>query len=316
MLAEVQHQTEGVKFLQRFVEGKIVSPLMLVGPEGVGRRFSVIKAAQEAFCSGTHEVNCPCSSCYTINKGIHPDVITLAAGDKDIGIDSIRGIIDSAKNYPSVANIRCFIIDGADRFTVPAANAFLKVLEEPPARSRFFLITKTTERVIPTILSRCGQVRYFPLPDDFVLSIVSQYEEDSTKSLVYTRMSEGSAGNAIQYWGSGKLTLRDQVVKTISLAVEKDLPSLFSAVDAMNQDSSLALKFLEQIISDVLIVSVDPTRAINIDRVDDLKKLEKKASLQAWSKLAKKVKDLQGQSKMVRLNIPFHLKTLLVESFL
>jgi DNA polymerase-3 subunit delta' len=289
---------------------------MLVGPEGVGRRFSVIKAVQEAFCIGTHESGCPCSSCYTINKGIHPDVITLAAGEKDIGVDSIREIIDAAKNYPSVSNIRCFIIDGADRFTIPAANAFLKTLEEPPARSRFFLITRTTERVIPTILSRCGQVRYSPLPDTFVLSIVQRYEEDSVKALVYTRMSEGSVGNAIQYWGSGKLTLRDQILKTLLLAVEKDLPSLFSSIDAMNQDLSLALKFLEQVLSDVLIIHVDPTKIINTDRLDDLKKLEKKAILQVWAKIARKIKDLQIQYRMTRINISFHLKAVLIESFL
>jgi len=316
MLAEVQYQAEGVRFLRRFVEGQLVSPLMLVGPEGVGRRFSVIKAVQEAFCIGTHESGCPCSSCYTINKGIHPDVITLAAGEKDIGVDSIREIIDAAKNYPSVSNIRCFIIDGADRFTIPAANAFLKTLEEPPARSRFFLITRTTERVIPTILSRCGQVRYSPLPDTFVLSIVQRYEEDSVKALVYTRMSEGSVGNAIQYWGSGKLTLRDQILKTLLLAVEKDLPSLFSSIDAMNQDLSLALKFLEQVLSDVLIIHVDPTKIINTDRLDDLKKLEKKAILQVWAKIARKIKDLQIQYRMTRINISFHLKAVLIESFL
>jgi DNA polymerase III delta prime subunit len=316
MLAEVQYQAEGVRFLRRFVEGQLVSPLMLVGPDGVGRRFSVIKAVQEAFCTGTHESGCPCSSCYTINKGIHPDIVTLAAGEKDIGVDSIREIIDAAKNYPSVSNIRCFIIDGADRFTIPAANAFLKTLEEPPARSRFFLITRTTERVIPTILSRCGQVRYSPLPDTFVLSIVQRYEEDSVKALVYTRMSEGSVGNAIQYWGSGKLTLRDQILKTLLLAVEKDLPSLFSSIDAMNQDLLLALKFLEQVLSDVLIVHVDPTKIINTDRLDDLKKLEKKAILQVWAKLARKIKDLQIQYRVTRINISFHLKAVFIESFL
>jgi len=316
MLEEVQHQKEGVKFLQRFVEGSLVSPILLLGPEGVGRKFSVLKAAQEAFCIGTHKSDCPCSSCYTIAKGIHPDIITLAAGEKDIGIDDIRGIISEAKNYPSVSKVRCFIIDGADRFTVSAADAFLKTLEEPPARSRFFLISETASRMLPTILSRCGQVRYVSLPEAFVLSVVQRYEEDSAKAFVYARMGEGSAGRAVYYWGSGKLILRDQVIRVLQSALDKDLPSLFSSIDTMNRDLVLAIKFLEQILHDILIVSVDPKKVIHSDRLEDLEKLGKRAPLLVWFKLARKVKDLQVRHQATKLNIPFHFKTILVESLL
>jgi DNA polymerase-3 subunit delta' len=313
MLTEIQHQTEGVKFLKRFVEGRLVSPLLLIGPSGVGRRFSVLKAAQEAFCTETREPECPCSSCYTINKGIHPDVITLPATEKDIGIDDIRQVINEAKSYPSVSNVRCFVIDGADRFTIPAANAFLKTLEEPPARSRFFLIAEDIDRVLPTIRSRCGLVRYLPLPEAFVLSIVQRYEE-SAKALVYTRMGEGSVGDAIRYWGAGRLTLRDQILNVLQLALKKDLPLLFSAVDTLDRDLLLALKFLEQILHDVLIVRVDTTKAIHADRLDALKELGKKVTPRIWSGLARKIKDLQVRHRTTRLNLPFHFKTILVET--
>ena len=210
MLADVRHQTEAVRYLRRFVDGALTSPVLLVGASGVGRRFSVQQAVSEAFCMGERAPKCDCYSCLTIIQGTHPDFVTLTADSKDIGVDAVRDLTAKARDYPSVASMRCFLIDGADRFTVPAANALLKTLEEPPAKSRFFLISETSEQVLPTIRSRCGQLRYNRLPEAFVLSVLLQYEHDDAKALVYSRMGEGSAGNAIQYWGAGRLSLRER----------------------------------------------------------------------------------------------------------
>lgn len=313
MLMEIQHQPEGVKFLSKFVEGKLTSPLLLVGLEGTGKRFSVLNAIQETFCTGTRAANCPCSSCYTLNKGIHPDVITVVAAEKDIGIDSVRLLVDASKNYPSSAKMRCFIIDGADRFTVPAANAFLKTLEEPPPYLRIFLLAETEKFVLPTIVYRCGKVDYVPLPESFILSIVQRYEKDTTKALLYSRLGEGSAGLAVQYWGSGKSVLRDQVLKVLMLALDKDIPSFFSAIDNINQDLVLGLKFLGQIVHDIILVQKVPSKVFNVDSLDALGKLGKKAPLQTWNRLAQKVKVLQEQS--AKVNLSFHIKTILVDSF-
>lgn len=314
MLAEVLHQKEGVRFLRRFVEGGLTSPVLLVGPAGVGRRFSVMQAIQESFCTGTKENGCTCYSCFILPQGTHPDVVRVDAGEKDIGIDDVRELIAQAKDYPSSASIRCFVIDGADRFTGPAANAFLKTLEEPPARSRFFLLSETIDQVLPTIRSRCGFIRYAALPEAFVLSVLHRYETDA-KALVYARMGEGSVGSAIQYWASGRLGLRDQVLKVLQLALDKDLPSLFAAVDAMDKDLALSLKFLDHLLHDVLIIRVDPSRVINVDRSDTLKEVERQFSPKILIRLANRVRALQSQYRSTHIHLPFHLKTILVDSF-
>lgn len=317
MLAEIQHQAEGARFLSRFVSGQLTSPLLLVGLEGTGRRFSVTKAVQEAFCSDTRSEGCTCSSCYQIANNIHPDLIQIKAGAKDIGIDEIRTLIAEAKHYPSVADVRCFILDGADRLTVPAANAFLKTLEEAPARSRFFLLAEVADRVLPTIRSRCGLVRYHPLPEPFILSVVQQYESNPTKALVYSRLGEGSVGGSIGYWGSGRLTLRDQVLKALQLAAGRDLAALFSLVDSMEEQSLVTvLKFMNQVLHDVLIFQVDPMRVVNLDRPEALQALRQSANTKTWSKLSLRVQDLDHRYRVSPLHLPFHLKTILVETFI
>lgn len=313
MLNEVQHQMEGKIFLKRFVDGHLTSPLLLVGPEGVGRRFSVLKAIQEFFCIGTRESNCTCPCCYAITNNSHPDVVSLSASVKDIGIDDIRGIVNEVKNYPSVAGVRCFIIDGADRFTVPAANAFLKVLEEPPSYVRFFLLSENFENVIPTIRSRCGKVRYRHLPEKFILSVVQQYVEGDL-ALVYTRMSEGSVGKALYYLNSGKLVLRNYALELLRLVAAKDIVSLFKSIDDLDQELLLILKFLEQLLTDIFFIHYLGFVEVHSDCVPALKALEV-VPLSVWDKVAQKIRDLQHQYRTVKLNLSFHLKTILIEAF-
>ena len=317
MLTAVQHQNEGTKFLRRFVDGQLASPLLLVGPEGVGKSFSVRQAAREAFCEGTKQEDCNCPSCRDVLKGSHPDLEIIRAGEKDIGIDEVRDLIKKSRVVPCVADLKCFVIDGADRFTVAAANAFLKTLEDPPANSHFFLIAEDRTRVLPTLRSRCGLVRYGYLPEDFILSVVQRYDQDSedpTKALVYTRMGEGSVGCAVHYWGSGKIGLRDHVLRSLQLGVRRDIPGVFSAVDSLG-DLELTMKILGQLIHDLLMARVDPMRAIHLDRIDEIQELGASHPVGVWVSLASKIEQLKYRNRSTRLNLAFHLKTLLVESF-
>ena len=130
MLDEVQGQEDGVRHLRRVVAGQLVSPLLLVGEEGTGRRFATLQAIREMFCTGTRRPDCSCPDCIQVTAGAHPDLMIVEATDKDIGIDSIRDALERAGSFPAVAPVRVFLIDGADRMTVPAANALLKTLEE------------------------------------------------------------------------------------------------------------------------------------------------------------------------------------------
>ena len=72
-----------------------------------------------------------------------------------IGVDEARELIGKAYLEPSIGNLQVFIIEDADRLTAPAANALLKILEEPPTRTFFLLCAPAAEDVLPTIKSRC-----------------------------------------------------------------------------------------------------------------------------------------------------------------
>lgn len=316
MLADVQGQDEGVLFLRRFVEGKLTSPLLLVGEAGVGRCFSVVQAVKEVFCSAGRESGCACLDCVQVDQRTHSDftLLTPEAEDKDIGVAAIREIVDLANSWPSQAPWRVVVIDGADHMTVAAANALLKTLESPPARTTFFLLTENYGKVLPTIRSRCGKVPYRTLPEGLVLSKLSEFETDPAKALVYARMGEGSIGRAIHYWGSGRLGLRDRVYTLLQLGLSRDIASLFSLVDGMAPELKLGLRLLDQLLYDILMIPYDSTRLINQDLADGVELMRQEAALNVWVELSAGVGAMRNHGS--RIHRPFHLKTLLSRTLL
>ena len=316
MLSDVEGQVEAVRILRRVVDGHLRDPLLLVGEEGVGRRFSTVQAIKEIYCQGERQSTCGCCDCTQINQGFHPDLTIIeTAEDKPIKVDTIRETIQLAWKRPTTAPKRFILLDGADRMTSEAANAFLKTLEEPPPTTRFILLTESYQRVIPTIRSRCGKVSYRPLPDSFVLSVLQRFEPDHVKASIYARMGEGSVGRSVSYWGAGQLALRDRVFALLQQALAGDLPGLFSAVDAIGANLPLALRFVEQLLHDLLMVSTAPDRLINLDLQEEAQRVRNGAPLLVWTRLGQGAREIREKYRWTRINLAFHVKALFAEVF-
>ena len=311
MLSQVQEQSEGVRYLKSVIEGRLTRPLLLVGQAGVGKRFSVLEAAKEHFCSASDDAD---FHVLQVDQGVHPDlrVIQPEEGKQEIGIEAIRDLIDESYSFPVHSSVRYFVVDGADRLTVPAANALLKTLEEPTKVARFFLLAESAHDVLPTIRSRCGQVRYGALSEALILAQIKRFESDHAKALVYARLAEGSVGRAISLWGSGRLRLRDQVLGLLKPALLQDLPSLFAAVDSIGDDLPLALRWIDHVLHDVVMVDVAPSRMTNLDIVEEIKLLRSFWTVGRIDHLfvgLRRIQDLLDRNTKILL--PHHVKSLL-----
>lgn len=126
---------------------------LITGPPGSGRSTAAMAFAAAIQCDagGCAE----CQSCKLVLSRNHPDVLLLAPSGLSIGVDETRDLIGKAYLEPAIGKWQIFIIEDADRLTVPAANSLLKVLEEPPSRTFFVLCAPAAEDVLPTIKSRC-----------------------------------------------------------------------------------------------------------------------------------------------------------------
>jgi len=234
---------------------------------------------------------------------------------KEIKVEEIRSVIELSNEFPSIAPLRIFLIDGADNMTPAGANAFLKTLEEPPRSARFFLLAEQDSRVLPTIRSRCGRIRFQQLPEHFVTQKVGEHESDRDKALVYARMGEGSVGRAIEYLGAGRIGLRDKILTLLNAGVRRDLPSIFSIISSIDKELPLGLRFLDHLVHDLLIVRHAPDRMINIDIADSIKNLRDRMSDEIWLRLSNGLRSLVSRYDNHHINLVFHVQTLFVEAF-
>lgn len=125
-----------------------------------------VELAAEAVCSGSGKRPCGlCRNCRKVMQGIHPDVITIGLPlddkgkpKKEIQVDQIRAVVSDAYILPNEAERKVYIIENADCMNIPAQNAALKLLEEPPAGVVILLCAVNTGQLLPTVKSRCSEI--------------------------------------------------------------------------------------------------------------------------------------------------------------
>jgi DNA polymerase-3 subunit delta' len=126
---------------------------LFTGPPGSGRSNAAVAFAAALLCD---KGGCAtCVNCRSVTDGSHADIELIRTEGLSIKVDEVRELITRTSWSPSVGNYRVVVIEDADRLTESAANALLKVIEEPGARTIWLLCAPTLTDVLPTIRSRC-----------------------------------------------------------------------------------------------------------------------------------------------------------------
>jgi DNA polymerase-3 subunit delta' len=164
--AGIPGQAGAVDLLRRAVSsGRIAHAYAFVGPPGSGRRRTALAFARALVAPGGG------APAERIERGVHPDVQVIQPvpppgnprGPLAIRIESVRALEHIAGLKPLEAPWKVFIVEAADRMTAATPQAFLKTLEEPPARTVIILILDQLRSLPATVLSRCQVVRFAPL---------------------------------------------------------------------------------------------------------------------------------------------------------
>jgi DNA polymerase III subunit delta' len=161
--------------------GSLHPSLVFAGVSGIGKRRTAMALAQTLNCptprrqvpstggsaNGLLAIDAcgECPSCRRIERLVHPDVIVIEP-DPDtanIRVEEVRTLNERLGYRPFEARWRVVIIDDAEAMLDATQNALLKTLEEPPSSSVFVLITARPDDLLPTVRSRCPQIRFAPL---------------------------------------------------------------------------------------------------------------------------------------------------------
>ncbi len=147
-------------------QNRISHGYLICGPEGSGKQTLANLLAAAAVCRGTDRPCCTCSDCRKALSGLHPDVITVDDPEKKtVSVDLVRQARTDMYVRPNEAERKVYIFPRAQDMRTEAQNALLKVLEEPPAYGMFLLLADMPEKLLPTIRSRCVELKLQEVPD-------------------------------------------------------------------------------------------------------------------------------------------------------
>lgn len=172
-----------------------------------------------------------------------------------IRIDDVRLINEFFSKKSSNDGWRVVIIDSIDDMNTASANALLKILEEPPAKSILLLVSHNIGQLLPTIRSRCNKLVLKPLPDNIVASLIRRYRpslsEGEIKAVV--EIASGSIGKALNYIDCDAVERYNKLGQIVGAGKRFKLQNLLDWVDEavsseenFDMASELILKFCSE----------------------------------------------------------------------
>ncbi len=265
---EVIGQEHITKTISKSIEqGKTPHAYLFSGPHGVGKTSLARIIAKALNCKeGPTSKPCgECPSCMAIENGNPLDVIEID-GASNRGIENIRTIIENVRISPVSGKYKIYIIDEVHQITNEAFNALLKTLEEPPAHVVFILATTESEKILPTIKSRCQQYTFKLLSvsdmEAILKSILSKegitYDDESI--FLIAKQSRGSVRDGetilekmIAYTSEKKSINKNDVVSVMGGNNFLYIKSFFSSI--MNGDKKEYFTFIKNMFENAVLPS-------------------------------------------------------------
>jgi DNA polymerase-3 subunit delta' len=261
----VGHEAAERTLRQAFESGRLAHAWLICGPRGIGKatlafRFARYVLAQGRTAAGQgglfDALSLPAGDegLYVppespifrrVAAGGHADLVTVerAYDEKrgrlrtEIVVDDVRGIGAFFAMTAAESGFRVVIVDSADEMNRNAANALLKILEEPPRRSLLLLVAHSPGQLLPTIRSRCRRLNLKPLPGETVTELVRRYVPavKATEARTLARLAEGSVGRALALAEEGGVDLYDRAMGLIGALPTLDVRALHQLADQVTR---------------------------------------------------------------------------------
>lgn len=228
MTGLIGHDDAWRQFSSALTGGKLHHGWILSGQRGMGKASFAVRAAAALVDPDNRHAS-------MIARGSHPDILTIKRLPKEppkedeeidpdaelkrsISIDQIRRLQASLTTRPGLADKRAVIIDAADDLERGGANALLKSLEEPPVGTYFLLVSHASDRLLPTVRSRCQMLRFDPLGDEAMAGALRDMAPEANDGEIsaLVRSSNGSPGQALDFMGLDMGALEDAMTSIVA----------------------------------------------------------------------------------------------------
>lgn len=263
---------------------------LFAGPRGVGKYhlarafIAMVNCVGKAPTDGEGRRIDSCGSCRSCRRllpddltapNTHPDLLplTLGEGERALKIEAVREVRRVVPFPPIEAAFRFVLIDPAEALTPPAANALLKVLEEPPSRTRFIVISSQADALLTTIRSRCQRIAFSPLQDaEVARGLVERFDVDGPTASAAAAMAEGSLGAGLTLLDDPVMQERDTLLAALAeLPPGAIRPAIELANELAEHKASLRTLFdlLRRVYRDALLIRVGAESPLSLPRLKE-----------------------------------------------
>jgi DNA polymerase-3 subunit delta' len=281
--------------LSHLQKGTIPHALLFTGIEGVGKKTAALALAMACNCAGggpgigagpdgrpeaasaappAGSTCGECEACRKIAAGNHPDVLRVSAAGAMIKIEQVRELCRVLTLRPYEARMRVAIIEDAHLMNAAAGNALLKILEEPPDRTVLILTALQTQDLLPTLVSRCQNVRFKPIARHHLAAVLQRaYGFSPEEASITAGMADGSVTRALSMQRSQRLIRRNWLMAELSQMQTKS-PAwplmLAEALSRTKEDLQQDLGLIAVWLRDLAVARFDPERVLSVDLKDRL----------------------------------------------
>lgn len=290
MLSKVIGQdTAKAQLIKAFANQRLAHAYLISGEEGLGAEELAIEMSKFILCVHPDRTNAePCHNCVNckrISSFQHPDVhyyfpvlkstedsdmfamledksqelytkVKVAGGSLHIGDpenpekNSIRGLLREIGLRSYEGNIKTFIITFVEEMNQESANALLKILEEPPPQTLYFLTTSQFQGLLPTIISRCQLVKLQKIqPEQIESGLVQMQKAESADARMVAKLADGNYATALQLLSGDLKNKRELMIQFLIGIVGSHSSSVADAVDILLTESKKDKAFILEILS-------------------------------------------------------------------
>ncbi|RMH72212.1 MAG: DNA polymerase III subunit delta' [Gemmatimonadetes bacterium] len=297
---------------------RLAHAYLFFGPAGVGKEFTALELAKALNCQTQEDDACDqCVTCRKIRTFNHPDVKLVFPTPSDfsvadmnaflqekaadptldyhvdkpmsLSIDTVRALQKEAAYKPYEARKKCYILLEVDRMTVPAANAFLKTLEEPPSHTQFILTTSNIRGLLDTIVSRCQAVQFTPLSaEEIEHALIASHQFDPAEARLAARLANGSLGEALKAQDHQLVETRNQALQIMDAAFSNQAIEFLTYIEKMGKtrNRNLIIQLLDVLqlwYRDLMMMKEfdDADRVANLDQLDRIHRESDRLSMNA-----------------------------------
>ena len=247
-----------------------------------------------------------CLSCLQAESGNQPDIITIThAKPNSIGVDEIRRMRADLQIKPYAGPHKIYIIPDAEKLTVPAQNALLKTLEEPPEYAVILLIADGTSAFLPTVLSRCVILQTRAVEEAQIARFLQQQKSlPPDQAQVLARFAGGNPGRALLLMDDREfLELRDRTVDFLAHIAKADavqISEFAAGIDPSRREA--VLTFVLMWFRDILLyLSVQNSESLIFQ--EDIQYIIEAADLLGFEQLGVILDEIDTASRRLRSNV-------------